>query len=915
MAINIVDPSKWTASLSQTANQLSLGGQLYWVQDAARNWSLTSPSPDVLRFEVRPGDVWTYADGASKERSEISGTTNYATGTEIDVHYGFQIEPGAANNAAWTVVGQFHQDAATGGSPPFAVSLDGEQMAIRVGFSDAAGAPVQETVYLDPTPIQRGRVYDIRVAVTFDPKGNGALVVWRDGVEIVDYRGALGYTGQTSTYFKEGIYRSASSTTLAADYSGLTTVAARGLTQTGAPIPSQLTLTQVLTADTGVSATDLVSNQGGVHLFGVATSTRTVTVRDGGAVLATVAADTTGHWSWWGTLGDGTHSLTASALSASGVTSTTAAAPTLVIDHTPPAAPVVTGVTNDTGRSASDLVTSAHRMGVTGLAEAGAVVKVYLNGTALGVTTADAAGRWTYDGSAVAIADGRYNLTATAMDAAGDVSLGSAGVLLTVDDTAPVTTVSNLPFGGAGATLNGLSRAGAVVTVSADGVAPVTALVASNTVWSASLPGAGLSTVRTYTVSTTDLAGNAGATFHVVAGTAAADTLTAVTAGDVLVGGAERDVFVLSASAADGVGLQDFETGRDSVVFTGFDKGTGQVRRLDATHWRVSDADHAAVFTVRNGADLGGAWTFAASTPTPTPPDPTPTPPTPTPPTPTPPIAPPTTLTAPVISGIASDTGSSSGDGITRDAVIDVSGTGTPGSTVQLFDAGRRVATAVTGADGRWTAHDPVVHTDGKYVLYANAYDSTGAVSAVGASYVAQVDTATYDAAVRGATLRSGALTVQGVAESLSAVSLTAESGVVVAGAATGWGTWSLTVAPSTSSVSTFLLASADLAGNAGATTHLVVGTADGDVLTAVSAGDALLGGAGADVFVLPAGAVDRSVILDLAAQDSVIFRGFDTATSGVERVDSTHWRVFDAGHSEVLTVLAGAVLHDWSFT
>ena len=431
---NLSDPPQGSSYLNQSDNDFVAGGQDYWVQNAARVWSLTSPSTAVARFEVRSGDVWTY-DNASRERSEIAGVTNYANGTEIDLHYGFKLEPGATNTAAWTVVGQLHQDSAVGGSPPFAFYLVGEQMAVQVGFTNAQGSQVQETVYLDPTPIQRGHVYDIKVAVTFDPKGNGALVVWRDGVEIVDYRGALGYVGETSTYFKEGIYRAAAAETLAADYSNLSATTTAGLTQTGAPIAPQLTLAQLLTNDTGASGSDLVSNQGAVGLSGVATSTSTVTVRDGAAVLGAVPADSTGHWVWWGTLNEGSHALTASAVSTSGVTATTAAAPTIVIDRTAPIAPIVSGVVDLSVGGAPTLTTTAHKLDFTGTAEAGAVVKLFMNGSTLGTTTADASGHWAYDATATPIANGKYNLMATAADAAGNTSSGSSNKLLTVDDS------------------------------------------------------------------------------------------------------------------------------------------------------------------------------------------------------------------------------------------------------------------------------------------------------------------------------------------------------------------------------------------------------------------------------------------------------------------------------------------------
>ena len=447
MTFNLVTPSQWTASLNPIDNRLLVGGQAYWVQNASQPWDLTSPSDDVLRFEVRPGDIWTSQDTAAKERSEIGGMTNYATGAEVDLRYGFRVEPGAANTAAWLVVGQLHQDAYTGGSPPFGVYLDGEQMEIRVGFTEKSGAAVQQTIYLDPASIQRGHVYDIRVAATFDPSGNGALVVWRDGEEIANYRGALGYTGQTSSYFKAGVYRAASTETFAADYSNVTVMSSSALSNVGAPLASQLTLKASLISDTGLASADLVSSQGAVDLSGVATATRLVTVRDGGTVLGTIAVATGGRWSWSGVLAEGVHSLNVTAVSASGVASASSTVQ-VVVDRSAPFAPVVTGVLDDGTKG-------VHRLEFAGTAEAGVVVKVLLDDGAIGTATADATGHWTCAAPSP-VGVGIYKLAVTATDLAGNSSVASAAEALAVDDgTLGKTTFSDIKLGETGSTISG----------------------------------------------------------------------------------------------------------------------------------------------------------------------------------------------------------------------------------------------------------------------------------------------------------------------------------------------------------------------------------------------------------------------------------------------------------------------------
>ncbi|KRQ97122.1 hypothetical protein CQ10_29425 [Bradyrhizobium valentinum] len=60
----------------------------------------------------------------------------------------------------------------------------------------------------------------MNVQVNFDPNGNGYLNVWRDGVLIVKYQGAIGMAG-ASYYWKEGIYRAPAPETITAAYSNL----------------------------------------------------------------------------------------------------------------------------------------------------------------------------------------------------------------------------------------------------------------------------------------------------------------------------------------------------------------------------------------------------------------------------------------------------------------------------------------------------------------------------------------------------------------------------------------------------------------------------------------------------------------------------------------------------------------------
>ena len=101
----------------------------------------------------------------------------------------------------------------------------------------------------------------------------------------------------------------------------------------------------------------------------------------------------------------------------------TPATRTVVVDTTPPGAPVLTGITDDTG-TAGDRITQDHRLVFSGTAEALALVELFWTGTGMiGQAIANNLGAFTIDATGTFLPDGTQNFTATATDIAGNVSL------------------------------------------------------------------------------------------------------------------------------------------------------------------------------------------------------------------------------------------------------------------------------------------------------------------------------------------------------------------------------------------------------------------------------------------------------------------------------------------------------------
>jgi Ca2+-binding RTX toxin-like protein len=230
-------PSAWQED-SNDSTAISYAGRQFYV-NAENPWSFDSKDNSTLRFEVRKGDQYVssgYTDSAGVERAEMGDVARYSINQDISVEYKFMIEPGAKNTAKWMVMGQLHS--AMNMSPPIEIKFNGNDKMKISGNSGSTGNPVYRDIYSDSQDIVRGHWYTMKMNIKFDPYGNGSAEIWRDGVKIVDYNGALGYTNQTQTYWKEGVYRSTAPETTAVNYKDLVIKTGAGAFDSPTPAPS-----------------------------------------------------------------------------------------------------------------------------------------------------------------------------------------------------------------------------------------------------------------------------------------------------------------------------------------------------------------------------------------------------------------------------------------------------------------------------------------------------------------------------------------------------------------------------------------------------------------------------------------------------------------------------------------------------
>lgn len=197
-----------------------------------------------------------------------------------------------------------------------------------------------------------------------------------------------------------------------------------------------------------------ISGTGTLTFTGTAEAGSTVNVtREGAGVIGTTVANAAGAWTLnfeASSLSAGSYSFRAAATDVAGNTGAASAASTI---DTRIATPVITGITDDTGGSAADGVTADKTLLISGTATAGHSITVKQRGGAtLGAVTADAGGQWSLDATSTALADGLYELSASATSAGG-TSPSSAAFAVRVDTRAPAVTSVNRqnPTAGSGA--------------------------------------------------------------------------------------------------------------------------------------------------------------------------------------------------------------------------------------------------------------------------------------------------------------------------------------------------------------------------------------------------------------------------------------------------------------------------------
>ncbi|MEP8764086.1 Ig-like domain-containing protein [Enterobacter roggenkampii] len=511
--------------------------------------------------------------------------------------------------------------------------------------------------------------------------------------------------------------------------------------------------------DTGLSATDFITNDSQVVVNGLLTAQlgnneKAQISLDGGVTwIDLTVTGTTWRYADGRTLTDGTYQYQVRVIDNAGNVGATDSQD-VVIDLTKPAATTITvdSITQDTGLSGSDFITSDNQISLKGTLGAalgsGDHAQISLDGGVTWIDVSVSGLSWTYvDGRT--LADGDYNYQLRVIDDAGNIS-ATASQVVTIDTVAPdasktiaidsisddtglsssdfITRDTSLTLHGSlGATL----ADGEYAQISLDGgVTWQNVIVTGNSWYYVDSRTLGNQTYDYY-VRVVDAAGNVGASAHqqVTVDTIAPDAAITVSVDNITVDtGFDNNDFLTSSTSYTLHGTLGAELGAGEYVQVSMDGGTTWVyATVSGTQWSYSDTraltDGSHNYQVRVVDQAGnvGATTSQAVT---------------------------VDTQAPqygiIIDSISDDTGQSGSDFITMDTTLTLNGS--LGSAlasderVQISLDGGNTWLDTTVTNQRWSYTDTRDLPDGDYTYQVRIIDQAGNVGST-ASQVVTVDT------------------------------------------------------------------------------------------------------------------------------------------------------------------------------
>ncbi|AMG91910.2 Ig-like domain-containing protein [Citrobacter amalonaticus] len=524
--------------------------------------------------------------------------------------------------------------------------------------------------------------------------------------------------------------------------------------------PAQIITIVAVQNDTGLSASDFITSDNQIVLDGslsttLATGETAQISLDGGATWIDLVVNGTS-WSYADgrTLADGSYQYLVRVIDAAGNVGTVVSQ-TVVVDTTPPAVTLISvdSITQDSGHSTSDFITSDNQLTVQGSLNAplasGEHVQISLDGGNTWIDVSVSGQTWTYaDGRT--LADGDYVYQLRVIDDAGNVS-ATTSQTVTIDMQAPDASktivfdsitddsgLSNTDFltndtslslkGTLGATL----AADETVQISLDGGATWQNVTVIGNSWTFDDGRTLAEGTYDYWVRVIDTAGNVGETAHqqVTIDLTPPDAATTVTVDRISSDtGADNNDFLTQSRVFTVEGSLGAPLAAGEVVQISLDNGvTWITTTVTGTQWHyddnriLADGDYLYMLRVVDAAGNVGATTSQRVTVD-------------------------NDVSWPTIQfdSVSNDTGVSGSDFITSDTTLTIQGSlskalrGDEHLMISVDGGATWVEATVNGTG--WSFTDPRVLADGDHTWQVKVVDDAGNMGGAVSSVTVTVDT------------------------------------------------------------------------------------------------------------------------------------------------------------------------------
>nr|WP_229236491.1 Ig-like domain-containing protein [Citrobacter farmeri] len=524
--------------------------------------------------------------------------------------------------------------------------------------------------------------------------------------------------------------------------------------------PAQIITIVAVQNDTGLSASDFITSDNQIVLDGslsttLATGETAQISLDGGATWIDLVVNGTS-WSYADgrTLADGSYQYLVRVIDAAGNVGTVVSQ-TVVVDTTPPAVTLISvdSITQDSGHSTSDFITSDNQLTVQGSLNAplasGEHVQISLDGGNTWIDVSVSGQNWSYaDGRT--LADGDYVYQLRVIDDAGNVS-ATTSQTVTIDMQAPdasktivfdsitddsglsntdfLTNDTSLSLKG---TLGASLAADETVQISLDGGATWQNVTVIGNSWTFDDGRTLAEGTYDYWVRVIDTAGNVGETAHqqVTIDLTPPDAATTVTVDRISSDtGADNNDFLTQSRVFTVEGALGAPLAAGEVVQISLDNGvTWITTTVTGTQWHyddnriLADGDYLYMLRVVDAAGNVGATTSQRVT-----------------------VDNDVSLPTIQFDSVSNDTGSSGSDFITSDTTLTIQGSlskalrGDEHLMISVDGGATWVEATVNGTG--WSFTDPRVLADGDHTWQVKVVDDAGNMGGAVSSVTVTVDT------------------------------------------------------------------------------------------------------------------------------------------------------------------------------